>query len=59
MSIEMDSGVSVPGARFGAVDVEADTAETQSGWDEGVMMVVATIAGVLAASSLAVWVYLS
>jgi hypothetical protein len=59
MSIEMDSGVSGPGARFGAVDVEADTAATQSGWDEGVMMVVATITGVLAASSLAVWVYLS
>ena len=59
MSIEMDAGVSGPGARFGDVDVEADTAATQSGWDENVMMIVATSTGVLAVSSLAVWVYLS
>jgi len=58
MSIEMDAGVSVPGAGFGA-DVEADTAATQSGWNEDSLMVIATTAGVLAASLLSVCVYLS
>ena len=59
MSIEMDTGVSVPGAVFGAADVEADTAATQSGWNEDSLMVIATTAGVLAASLLSVCVYLS
>jgi len=59
MSIEMDVGAGLPGAGFGATDIEAESAATQSSWDEGLLMVVATTAGVLAASSLAVWVYLS
>jgi hypothetical protein len=64
MSVEMDvgaglSGVGVPGAGFGTADIETDTAATQSGWDEGSLMVIATTAGVLAASLLAVCVNLS
>jgi hypothetical protein len=59
MSIDMDVTASVPGAGFGATDIEADTAATQSGWEDVLLMVIATATGVMAASSLAVWVYLS
>ena len=59
MSIDMDVGAGVPGAGFGTTDIEAEPTATHSGWKEGVLMVLATTTGVLAASSLAVWVYLS
>lgn len=59
MSIEMDVGAGVPGAGFGATDVEADIAATKSHWDEDALMVVAATTGVLAVSLLAVCVYLS
>jgi hypothetical protein len=59
MSIDMDARAGAPGAPFGATDIEAESAATQSSWDEGVLMVITTTVGVLAASSLAVWVYLS
>jgi len=58
MSIEMDVGAGVPGAGFGGTDIEADTAAAKSNWDESVLMVIATTTGVLAASLLAVCVYL-
>lgn len=62
MSIEMDVGAGVPGAGFGSTDIEAieaDAAATKSSWDEDVLMLIATTAGVLAVSLLAVCVYLS
>ena len=59
MSTEMDRSAGVPGAGFGATDIEADGAATQSGWQDVLLMVIATATGVAAASSLAVWVYLS
>ena len=59
MSIEMDVGVGVPGAGFGATDVEAESAATKAKWDEGLPMVIATTLGVLAASLLAVCINLS
>jgi hypothetical protein len=58
MSVEMDVGAGAPGAGFGTTDIAEPTA-THPGWEEGLLMVIATTAGVLAASSLAVWVYLS
>ena len=58
MSIEMDAGTGVPGAGFGSADIEADAAAAKSHWDEDMLMVVATAAGVLAVSFLAVCVYL-
>ncbi len=59
MSIEMDAGVNVPGAGYSAAEAEADAPASNAGWVENVLMVVATAAGILAASSLGVWVFLS
>jgi hypothetical protein len=58
MSIDMDVGPGVPGAGSAPTNIEAKSTAIQAGWQEGLLMVVATTAGVLAASSLAVWVYL-
>jgi hypothetical protein len=58
MSAEMDACAGVRGAPYGATDLEADPAATRYGWGEVLLMLTGTVAGVLAASSLAVWVYL-
>jgi hypothetical protein len=57
--VDRDFGASVPGAGFGTTEIAAGSAATQLSWEEGLLMVVGTTAGVLAASSLAVWVYLT
>ena len=59
MSVEMDAGLSVPGAGFGAAENRPDVPASNADWVESVLMVVATAAGILAASSLGVWVFLS
>lgn len=56
MSIEMDAGAGVPRAPFTAANVEAEAAEPDPA--EGWLMIFTTLIGVLAASSLGVWVFL-
>ena len=58
MSIEMDADAGRPRAPFNAMDVEAQTAAAEPDPAEGWLMILTTLAGVLAASSLGVWVFL-
>jgi len=59
MSIEMDAGVGAPRAAFGAADLEPEIAGAEPDPAEGWLMVFATLTGVLASSTLGVWVFLS
>ena len=58
MSIEMDAGAGMPRRPFSAVDIEAESAAARPAPVEGWLMMFATLIGVLAASSLGVWVFL-
>jgi hypothetical protein len=58
MSIEMDAGVA-PRAAFTAADIELETAGPERDPAEGWLMIFATLTGVLAASTLGVFIFLS
>ncbi len=57
MSIEMDAGAGRPRAPFNATNVEAEIAADEP-VAEGWLVILTALTGVLAASSLGVWVFL-
>ena len=60
MSIEMDAGAGagVPRAPFTAANVEAEATAAEPDPVEGWLMILTTLIGVLATSTLGVWVFL-
>ncbi|WP_157100407.1 hypothetical protein [Rhodoplanes sp. Z2-YC6860] len=58
MSIEMDAGAGRPRAFSNATNVDAEIEAAEPDPAEGWLMILTTLAGVLAASSLGVWVFL-